>query len=187
MFKAIIYAALVTLVCLVPAASAQTAPSWQKLVSADGKFEVSFPAEASRDVKHVKTASGDFAEFTTYKAEYRDGAFFVTYADFPYEIEDPAYALVQSQKGFLNGANATAVSASTATFMGYPARVFQARTEVQGEVIMFSVRAYVVDRRLYQVAVGRFESRISEPENARFLSSFRITARPEPGRRLVGE
>ncbi len=187
MFRAIIHITFVALVFLVPIAAGQSSPTWEKVSSADGRFEVSFPAAASRDVKHLKTASGDYAQMTTYKAEYRDGAFFVTYTDFPYQIDDPQFALEKIQEGFIGGVNAKVVSASASTFMGHPARTFQARTEIQGQSIRFTVKAFVVDRRVYQIAVGRFESRMDEPENDRFLSSFRITSLPEKGRGLTAE
>ncbi len=175
MHRSFFISALISLTLLTAAAFGQSTPAWQKVTSAEGKFEVSFPFKPESGQNSFGVGENK-VKMTLFTAEVPEGAFLVTYMDFNSDITDPNEALSLAQKLSVGSVDGTLLSSSATTFMGHPAREFKLRIELTDDLIMVAwVKAVLVERRLYQIAVVTSEANINGPMFSQFVSSFRLS------------
>jgi hypothetical protein len=147
-----------------PAASVQ---------SQDGNFKINFPAAASKS--EVKTPLG----FSVYShiAESHDAAFMVMYNDYPsglLGLAQPAAMLKAGQDQAIRQQDGTLNSEKAISLGIYPGREFRFTAVKEGVTLKAVWRLYMVNNRLYQVAIVSPQSLPAQDQVDAFFNSFAL-------------
>jgi hypothetical protein len=172
---------IVSTALAVTAVSAQTKAVWEKVDLADRGFEAIFPSKPETKFEILNTTGGSVSH-TTFVSRFDGGDYLLTVTDMPGPVADARLALLRSQEGVV-GSSGKIIYSTPTTDLGYAALDYKFRLNADGVPCEMTVHAVVAGQRLYQVAVLVLESRAAAPENARFLSSFRLKTPASVARR----
>jgi hypothetical protein len=145
--------------------------AWKMFSSPDGGFTVLMPGTPVKSGELLTSDSGPLAHYShtlkTSMAEYG-----VSYADFPYAINDPAQIKASFDSGrdaLLADMKLRLTSERDLTIDGFPGRQIVAESE--NESYTFHDRFVAVNKRLYQVVIVVPRSKQKSPELSRFYDS----------------
>ncbi len=142
-----------------------------RFVSEDGSFKINFPGEPSKEESPVETELG-VLEMVTYMYEEGKSAYMVAYSDYPaaaIEAAEP-YDLLDGAKGGYVGNIGLELKKedNKSELDGVPGIYFEA----EGGGYYTAVQDYLLDNRLYQVAILRLDRAPTEKEIEAFIKSF---------------
>ena len=170
-------AALVVLLAgglvFLPRSSGQS--SWKLFTSVEGNFSAMMPGTPTEETKPITTESGREAQQHNFIVDKGPTAYFVSYTEYPYDVEDSEQALDHSRDGFLKGIKGHLISERSVTISGYKGRAIKAQTD--NEKYVAYLRQYVVKRRLYQVLIMAENSYTTTTMDDDFFTSFRLVSR----------
>jgi hypothetical protein len=152
---------------------AEPAP-WEKFSSPEGRFTLLMPAKPTVSTRDVDTKVGKLTLYS-YAAGNSVAFFGGSFADYPTAARDVAHAeevLDGVRDGVLKGSESKLISEKKISVKGHPGREFTASGKVNETDVIYAWRIYLVDRRLYQLAVGTLVKDSNHPDVAKFLTSF---------------
>jgi hypothetical protein len=142
---------------------------WERIVDEDGGIAFLMPG-TPEEISNEQGKGYTFETDTTY--------FSVNYTDLPGEAlgeEGITMMLDQAVAGFVSMEADAAVVSSTIELDGHPGREVQVdTTDDEGIEVLFHVRFYVVDNRLYAMSVGTQQGELSEEDFTTFLDSLTL-------------
>lgn len=143
---------------------------WQKLVSAEGAFNVLMPGKPKQEalsfqVREVRVEGQSFSALSQ-----RNAQFSVVYAQASVLPTAPQQELIfdAQRKVLTHGDETRLISAEKMVVNGYPVRQYKAVTEDGSQA---DERLYIVERRLYMLLVLH-DRRQDEPDVKTFFDSF---------------
>jgi len=147
--------------------------SFTQFQPAGGKFIVQMPGKPKEE---VLSEAGN--EVVMYHVQEPDGMYAVSYSDEPIPADESASQIRSHIDGtfkeFLRNAGATLTSESDITLAGkFPGREFKAKLSQFNHVQ--HARIYVVDGRVYRLAVIGAQGYVASPETFTFFDSFEVT------------
>jgi hypothetical protein len=148
---------------------------WKLFSSPEGAFSVSIPEIPTGRKQTVRTPLGDLEEYR-YVLEPAGGSYAVAHLDFPAERmqgKDPLTLLDDSTASLVSAAQGKQDDLRRIALNGQPGR--EVRFEGSGGSVTVA-RLYLVNRRLYQVAVTGTGDFASSAEAEAFLRSFHFVA-----------
>ena len=151
-----------------PAAQAPAAPA--TLAPAGGGFAVDMPGTP----KQTPAANGNHV----FASEVNGVAYIVSYADVPPQVQvnpkNMQGLLDATRESIVNNGHAEVVAEKQTTLDGEPARELHLKTK---EGYFMRLKIGFLGSRLYQVGAVTSQEHAAAPEIARFIDSFRFTAR----------
>jgi hypothetical protein len=174
--KRIIKTAIVTFPVGGGPATASAKPTipagWKEFVSAEGKYSVAFP-EGGKPVQREDNASGFLAK--TIGVDKADGTtIIITYSDLPVAFtgDQLEKALDGSRDGMTKSIpGAKVINESKTTVEGIPAR----EVTIAHHGGTMRSRMFQSGQRLYILAIGGPEGKVSDADIKTFFDSFRLT------------
>jgi hypothetical protein len=141
----------------------------------DPDFKINFfGKEPTKSVKPVETAVGTINMITYMYNKSSELIYMVALSDYPkqYIVGSNSESLLQSTKeGYVGNMNLTITHEEKLTHKGYPGLFFKA----SGNAGYYTeVIDYLVDNRLYQIAILRTDRASTEEEIKEFLYSFEL-------------
>jgi hypothetical protein len=121
---------------------------WATYSSVAGRFSMLFPGQPILKEQPVDSTAGKVTNYVLV-ASLGSTAFLASYADYPPLNDDPQAVLDRVRDGAVSGVKGTLTKSIAITLKGYPGREFQA----SGEDMRATFRIYLVNNRLYQMAV----------------------------------
>ncbi|HEY9604193.1 MAG TPA: hypothetical protein V6C85_21440 [Allocoleopsis sp.] len=169
------YPAATQLVRAEPAAQAAQS-QWEKFSSPEGKFSILMPVKPTQE-KQTTGSSSLSLETNLFKASSNNNqaTYSVSYTDFPPELAQlPASFLFDSLSSrFTSDRKLKLLKQQDIKLNEYPGKEFQ--FEASGRTLI-TYRAYLVEKRLYQVISETPKSTGNAPssDSEKFLNSFQL-------------
>jgi hypothetical protein len=152
------------------------------VVSKEGQFQLSFPAEPREITQNVDTPAGQLAVHMLI-VEQGNIAFLATYSDNP-DVADPAgqdKVLEGAVSGSIESAKATLISKRNIRIERYPGKEYDYKmTLPDGTMANGRSRIYLVGKRLYQVIYLAEQGKENLKGRDVYLNSFRLTKDATP-------
>jgi len=139
--------------------------------SHDENFKVNFPGTPSKEESNVETDAGTIP-MVTYMYEGSNSAYMIACADYPMEIikASELYELLEGAKGgYLGNLGLTVTKENNKSDLdGVPGVYFEA----EGGGYYTVVQDYLLENRLYQIAILRLDRAPTQKEINDFIKSF---------------
>jgi len=150
--------------------------SWYEYNSEAGKFTVLMPNKPQEKSESRKT---DIAtvKMNVAISEFNQAAYFASYADFPEKFPDGEIEprLNEAMKGIVGGLKGKVTTSKESKLVKATCRDFEATGKIQAIDALFKGRICLNDnRRFYQMFVLAPETKFSNTDVDRFISSFKI-------------
>ena len=153
---------------LPPSAQIIPAPGeWISYTSTAGRFGVLMPLEPRVTEQGLEIGGGKLVN-NVFLALTQFAVFVVSYADFPPHTSKSGALLDKVRKGVIDGIKGTLISGSNINHKGYRGREFQASSDSG----VYTSRIFLVNARLYQLAVVAVPGKVAPEDVQRFLNSF---------------
>lgn len=150
--------------------------TWQDYTSEAGKFSVQMPNKPKETSEEKKTEIAT-AKMNMAVSEFKDSAYFASYADFPEKFPDEEIQprLDEAMKGIVGGLKGKVTSSKESKLGKASCRDFEASGKIQAIDALFKGRLCLSDnRRFYQMFVLAPATKFSNADVDRFISSFKI-------------
>ena len=153
---------------------AATQREWVAFSSPEGRFRIEFPKEPVQELKDVDYVVG---KLTMYSASSSTVTYMAAFADYPSE---PGADRQQTVFDGLRDSLATKLEArvfdeTRISLNGNPGLAFRmSKTLENGQEIIYYWRAYLVGRRLYQVAASYYKRDSQPRELPKYFDSFQL-------------
>ncbi len=158
-------------VSLMGAAFVEDGTEWTEFTSQDGRFSISFHGKPIEREQEIPTPVGNLtAKMFIGFGAHRDGTFVAAYNDYPNQV-DAETRLEAVKSGIIGRLKAKIISEKKITHDTYPGREVLLDAPSIGR---YRTRFYMVDLRLYQLAVGGTENFVKSEEADQFLDSFKL-------------
>lgn len=155
--------------------TSESAP-WEKFSSPEGRFTLLMPTKPTASSRDVENEAGKLTLYA-YVAGNSVAFFGGSFADLSRGARDVAHAeevLDGVRDGVLVGTEGKLIAEKKISVKGHPGREFTASVRVNEIDTIYAWRIYLVDRRLYQLAVGTLVKDSNHPDVAKFLTSFEL-------------
>ena len=143
----------------------------ETFTSEDGSFKINFPGKPSKDESPVQTELGNL-EMVTYMYEEGMSAYMVAYSDYPeaaIKASEPYELLEGAKGGYLGNIGLTVTKENNKSELdGVPGIYFEA----EGGGYYTAVQDYLLENRLYQIAILRLDRAPNQKEIDDFIKSF---------------
>lgn len=145
----------------------------EPFISPDNSFRVLFPRAPLLDTSIVKTDVGD-VELYRFKVDRGNEALTIAFSEYPtalVELSDPKELLIAGKNSTMTGLGLTTIDEEkTIELSGYPGTYFRGHSDQYYTVY----KAYMVNNRLYQIAITRSGAYPSKAEVKQFMESFQL-------------
>ncbi len=142
-----------------------------KFYDYDGKFKISFPSTPTSQSNVQETDMGNVTVYM-FISEDQGGAYLVSYVDYPankMDNLDKKELLNKAKNGFVQALNLTTTDSMFMNYAKHPGILFHAN---DGKTFV-SIRDYLVENRLYQLGMLKYEA-ITDQEENDFFDSFEL-------------
>ena len=155
--------------------AAATQPEWITFSSPEGRFSVQFPKEPTPEVKDVDSVVGKLTMYT-YAASSSTVTYMASFADYPSvpEADRQQPVLDAVRNGIAEKLEAKIFEETKISISGNPGREFRMSKTSNGLDLIYHWRAYLVGRRLYQVAAGYNKRDSQSRELPKYFDSFQL-------------
>lgn len=143
----------------------------EAFTSDDGSFKINFPKKPKKAVAPVETEAGK-VDMTTYMYEEEAFAYMVAYTDYPSLIIDATepYSLLEKGKdGFIATMALEITKENSKSDLGDVPGIY---FEAAGNGYFSVAQEFLVENRLYQIAILRGDRAPNEKEIKEFVKSF---------------
>jgi hypothetical protein len=154
--------------------AAATQREWVAFSSPEGRFSIQFPKEPVQELKDVEYAAGKLAMYT---ASSPTVTYMASFADYPSEPGADRQQLVLNglRDSLASKLEARVFDETKISLSGNPGLEFRmSKTLENGQEIIYYWRAYVVGRRLYQVAASYYKRDSQPRELPKYFGSFQL-------------
>ena len=153
-----------------------TQPEWVTFSSPEGRFSLQFPKQPTPEVKDVDSVVGKLTMYT-YTASSRTVTYMASFADYPSvpEADRQQPVLDAVRNGIAEKLEAKIFEETKISIDGNPGREFRmSKTPQDGPELIYHWRAYLVGRRLYQVAAAYYKRDSQPRELPKYFDSFQL-------------
>jgi hypothetical protein len=158
---------------LVLSARGNDPPEWKEFVTKEGQFKASMPGTPKQ--KKLDTES-DFGKGVLHMnvVEVGKTMYAANYSDFPAEVKKATLKQVydSSRDGAVANMDGKLAEEKEVKLGEHPGR--EIRIDVAEGKLLFRVRVYLVEQRLYQVVVLGTPEAVKSKEADKFLDSFKL-------------
>jgi len=162
---------------LVSVASAtQRVDDWVTFNSPEGRFSLQFPKTPASDIRDVDAGAEKVTryEYTATSSTITYMASFADYSRVP-DINEQQIVFDRLRDSLTVKLEARVVSETKISTNGNPGREFLMSKTPEGSAeIVYHWRAYIVGRRLYQVAASYYKRDSKSPELSKYFDSFQV-------------
>ena len=169
----LVIAALI--VCLVVTSfAAATQPEWVTFNSPEGRFSIQFPQQPRADVQELDVAGSKIPVYV-YTAGSSTVSYVALFADYPSAPEEDRLQRVLDalRDDLVVKLEARLNDESKITVDGNAGRQFL-MTKTDGSELIYQWRAFVVGRRMYQVAASYYKRDSKSRELPKYFDSFHL-------------
>ena len=157
-------------------ATQSTQPAWVTFSSPEGRFSLQFPKQPTPDTQEVDSVVGKLKMYT-YLSSSSTVTYMASYADYPTvpETDRQQPVLDGVRDGVVRKLEAKLFDETKISIDGNPGREFRmSKTGQDGQELIYHWRAYLVGRRLYQVAAGYYKRDSQSRELPKYFGSFQL-------------
>ena len=156
-----------------------TKREWVTHKSASGGFEVLMPGTPKSSTEETPTAVGSIKLHMYIYEKSNDAAFTAMYSDYPkrlVQMSNPNKILEGAQQGGVSNIKGTLKSEKKIKIGKHPGREFSALAPTPiGTQMEYTSRVYLVENRLYQIAIAASIGKVSDADKKKFFASFKLT------------
>jgi len=150
---------------------------FREFISLDGSFSYSMPKEPKIKTENLSTVVGELP-VTEYSLAHGEFAYMIYYNDYPKDVLD----LVENKSEVLDVYQSVAetikgkiLSSKDISYGSYPGK--ETVIEFPGGTVIFTGRTYLIDNKLYQLAVTTPIAKKDSDNIKKFFDSFKLTGR----------
>ena len=149
--------------------------SWSTLKSTDENFMISLPSEPKQETTNGKNPFGNGNHI--YSLQNNDISYTISYSAFdsPPDPKDTKRILDIARDLVLMVTNGKLLSDKDIALDNRPGR----EVKIQKDKKLWTLRAYLVRERMYQLVTTEPKTKDGSPETAKFFDSFKLLAVPE--------
>jgi len=154
--------------------AAATQREWVALSSPEGRFSILFPKEPTQELKDVDYVVG---KLTMYTASSSTVTYMASFADYPSEpgTDRQQPVLDALRDSLASKLEARVFDETKISLNGNPGLEFRiSKTLENGQEVIYHWRAYLVGRRLYQVAASYYKRDAQPRELPKYFGSFQL-------------
>lgn len=171
---ALIACSFLTLVSITSAS--QRVDDWVTFNSPEGRFSLQFPKTPNSDKRDVDSGSEKVTryEYTATSSTITYMASFADYSRVP-DVNEQQILFDRLRDSLARKLEARVYSETKISTNGNPGREFlMSKTPEDSAEIVYHWRAFIVGRRLYQVAASYYRRDSKSPELSKYFDSFQV-------------
>lgn len=154
----------------------QRVDDWVTFNSLEGRFSLQFPKRPASEMRDVDSGAEKVTsyEYTATSSTITYMASFADYSRVP-DINEQQIVFDRLRDSLAGKLEARVFSETKISTNGNPGREFlMSRTPEGSAEIVYHWRAYIVGRRLYQVAASYYRRDSKSPELSKYFDSFQV-------------